>query len=570
MQYKLIGKNDYLINPIETILHNRGIKNIEDFLNVNLKHTYHYSKLKNIDMAVKCLLKHLQNNNIIFIQIDSDFDGFSSASLLYNYIKLIYPQSNIIWEVPEGKEHGIDIDKINDNVSLVIIPDAGSNDLEQHKILKERGIDCLILDHHKIDKKESTDAIIVNNQIGNYPNHELSGVGVVYKFCQALDDELNMQYADNFLDLVACGNIADVMDLRSLETRYYVLKGLKNINNPFLKELFVKQSYSTKGIINIINCAFYIAPLVNACVRFGTQEEKENMFKAFIGSNETLPYKKRGTKEEIQQPITEAMARICTNIKARQNRERDKNLIVLEERIQEKKLLENKILIIDVTNILEKTLTGLVAGQLAEKYKRPVILLRYNEKKNHYGGSARGYEKGVIKNIQQFLLDSHKFLYALGHPNACGIGITFDNIIKANDIFNEKLKDVVFEDIYDVDFIIPSNNINKEFILNMNKYSNIWGGGIDEPLICFSGIIIIANDVAILGKEQNTIKFTYRDIEFIKFNCNEEQINNIKNTAKTVEVDIVGRCGVNEYKGNISAQVIISDFNVKKTKKFVF
>lgn len=569
MQYKLISKNDYLINPMETILHNRGIENIEEFLNVNKNHTYHYSKLKNIDKAVECLLTHLQNNNIIFIQIDADCDGFTSSALLYNYIKLIYPNSNILWNVPEGKEHGIILEKIPENVSLVIIPDGGTNDYKQHKELREKGIDCLILDHHET-KRESKDAIIVNNQIANYPNTQLSGVGVTYKFCQALDDKLNMKYADNFLDLVALGNIADVMDLRSLETRYYVLNGLKNINNPFIQALLEKQSFSTKGIVNIINMAFYVAPLINACVRFGTQEEKENMFKAFIGSNETLPYKKRGQKEEIQQPIPEAMARICTNVKARQNRERDKNLEVIEERIQEKQLFNNKILIVDVTEILEQTLTGLVATQLAEKYKRPVILLRFNAEKNHYGGSARGYEKGVIKDIKQYLLDSNKFIYALGHPNACGIGITFDKIIEANNLFNNQLKDIEFDDIYDVDFVIPSSGINKDLVLNINKYSDIWGGGIDEPLIAFTGMIIIVNDIALIGKEQNTMKFTYRDIEFIKFNCKETEIAKIKNNGKTIEIDVVGRCKVNDYKGNVTAQVMISDFNVKQTKKFVF
>lgn len=569
MQFKLIGKNDYLINPMETILHNRGIENVEEFLNVNQDHTYHYSKLKNIDKAIDCLLKHLQNNNIIFIQVDADCDGFTSSALLYSYIKLIYPNSNILWNVPEGKEHGIILDKMPENVSLIIVPDGGSNDYKQHKQLKEKGIECLVLDHHET-KKESTDAIIVNNQIAGYPNSQLSGVGIVYKFCQALDNKLNVKYADRFLDLVALGNIADVMDLRSLETRYYVLKGLKNINNPFIKALLEKQSYSTKGIVNIINMAFYVAPLINACVRFGTQEEKENMFKAFIGSDETLPYKKRGSKEEIQQSIAEAMARICTNIKARQNRERDKNLEVIEERIKEKNLLNNKILIVDVTEILEQTLTGLVATQLAEKYKRPVILLRFNAEKNHYGGSARGYKKGVIKDVKQFLLDSNKFLYALGHPNACGIGITFNNIIEVNDIFNKHLKDVLFEDVYDVDFILPANGINKDFVFNINKYGDIWGGGIDEPLIAFTGMIVITDDIALIGKEQNTIKFTYRDIEFIKFNCKEEQITNIKNNGKTIEIDLVGRCKINEFKGNISAQVMISDFNVKQTRKFVF
>ena len=569
MQYKLLGKNDYLMNPMNVILHNRNIENIEEFLNVNKNHTYHYSRLKNIDKAINCLLSHLENNNIIFIQIDADFDGFSSSALLYNYIKLIYPNSNIIWAIPEGKEHGVIIEKIPENVSLVIIPDAGSNQFKEHKILKEKGIECIVLDHHQVEK-ESENAIIVNNQICDYPNKYFSGVGIVFKFCEALDEKLNVNFANNFLDLVACGNIADVMDLRSLETRYYVLEGLRKINNPFILSLLEKQSYSTKGIINIISIAFYIAPLINACVRFGTQEEKENMFKAFIGSDETLPYKKRGETEEIQQHITEAMARICVNVRAKQNRERDKNLQVIEERIKEKNLLNNKILIVDVTEILESTLTGLVATQLAEKYKRPVILLRYNEKKNHFGGSARGYDKGVIKDVKQFLLDSKKFLYALGHPNACGIGITFNNIIEVNDLFNKQLKDVVFEDIYDVDFVLPVSGINKDFVLSINKYGDIWGGGIDEPLIAFTGMIIITDDVAILGKEKNTIKFTYRDIEFIKFNCKEEQIDNIKNNGKTVEIDVVGRCKVNEYKGNVSAQVMISDFNVKQTKKFVF
>jgi len=70
MQFRLSGKNDYLINPVETVLKNRGIDNIEEFLNVNQKHTFHYSLLKNIGKAVECLLSHLQNDNVIFIQID--------------------------------------------------------------------------------------------------------------------------------------------------------------------------------------------------------------------------------------------------------------------------------------------------------------------------------------------------------------------------------------------------------------------------------------------------------------------------------------------------------------------
>jgi len=570
MQYKLIGtKNDYLINPMQVILNNRGIENIEEFLNVNENHINHYSLLNNIDKAVQCLLTHLKNNNIIYLQVDSDVDGYSSASLLYNYIKRIYTESNLMFRVHIGKEHGVVPEEVPNDVSLVIIADAGSNQYNELKQLKDRGIECLVLDHHECDT-ESKNAIIVNNQMCEYPNKNFSGVGICYKFCQAIDEELGYYgLADEYLDLVALGNIADVIDMRSLETRYYTLKGLQNIKNPFLKALFEKQNFSTKGIINIINTAFYIAPLINACVRFGSNEDKENMFKAFIGSNETIPYKKRGATEEIQEPISQAMARICTNIKARQNTARDKSLVVIEDRISEKNLLSNKILIVDVTEILEHTLTGLVASQLANKYKRPILLLRYNEKDGTYGGSARGYEKGVIKDFKQLITDTNKFIYASGHSGAFGFSVTSENIVAVNESLNNELQDIVFEDIFDVDFIVPVNSLNKDFVLSIDKYSDLWSHGIEEPLIAFTGINISTNDIAIMGEKQNTIKIKYKDIDFIKFFCTEEEVISVKE-GNTIELDIVGKCKSNSYNGSTTAQVVISDFNIKKSRKFVF
>ena len=104
-------------------------------------------------------------------------------------------------------------------MDLLIVPDAGSNDYKEHKILSDRGVEVIVLDHHEADKI-STDAIIVNNQFHNYPNKGLSGVGVVYKFCQVLDDTLGVKYADLFLDLVAIGLVGDMMSLLDFETKH--------------------------------------------------------------------------------------------------------------------------------------------------------------------------------------------------------------------------------------------------------------------------------------------------------------------------------------------------------------
>ena len=80
------------------------------------------------------------------------------------------------------------MDYINSHdFNLILVPDAGSNDYEAHAELKQKGMDIIILDHHLADKI-SEDAYVVNNQLSDYPNKELSGVGVTYQFCKYLDN----------------------------------------------------------------------------------------------------------------------------------------------------------------------------------------------------------------------------------------------------------------------------------------------------------------------------------------------------------------------------------------------
>lgn len=96
------------------------------------------------------------------------------------------------------------MNEIDTTYSLVIIPDAGSNDSIECTSLKQKGINIIILDHHLCDVK-NPDAIVINNQLSDYPNKELSGVGVVWQFCRYIDSLMNTGYAENYLDLVALG-----------------------------------------------------------------------------------------------------------------------------------------------------------------------------------------------------------------------------------------------------------------------------------------------------------------------------------------------------------------------------
>lgn len=207
------GSRNDLLDPIGTIMENRGVKDYKTYMNLDDSCLNSPWELDNMEDAVRLLNKHIWNKSIISILVDCDVDGFTSASMMFQYLKTIgyFGKINVLHH--SGKEHGLSKEiEVPPETTLLIIPDAGSNDVEQCKELREKGIDILILDHHICDR-ENPYAVIVNNQNGTYPNKELSGAGVVYKFLQAVDEYNWTDVADRYLDLVAVGNIGDVMDI---------------------------------------------------------------------------------------------------------------------------------------------------------------------------------------------------------------------------------------------------------------------------------------------------------------------------------------------------------------------
>ena len=395
MKYKLkeLSNNDYsdLINMETNLLKIRGIENPNDYLHISDKYEIDYNKLNNkqntIQEAVQCLLTHINNNDTIFTIADSDQDGVCSFTELYLYLKNQFPNINLQYAIHTGKQHGISEDiKIPNDTKLLIVTDGGSNDYEQHKILKDKGIDIIILDHHDADKI-SENAIVINNQLCDYPNKQLCGAGIVYKFLKALDDELWIDEADKYLDLVALGLIGDSMNVSEMETKYYIEKGLNQITNKQFKALLEKQEYYTKGVININNIAFYIVPLVNAIIRCGKQDEKQLLYKGFIEEYDEFDYKPKGKDTKvIKEDIYTRVARLCANTKSRQDKMRDKAVKEISEFIETNNKLNDKVLVINCNNKYGRNLTGVIAMKIADKYNRPCVLLN-KTKDNIYRGN---------------------------------------------------------------------------------------------------------------------------------------------------------------------------------------
>ena len=294
------------------------------------------------------------------------------------------------------------MDYINShNFDLILIPDAGSNDYEAHAALRKKDIDIIILDHHLADYV-SEDAIVVNNQLSNYPNKELSGVGVVYQFCRFLDSKLKTDYANNYLDLVALGLTGDMMSLTSIETKHLIMKGFEpeNIHNPYIYEMWQKNKFKLGEHITSIDAAFYIVPMINAVQRSGTIEEKELLFKAMLKHNafEMIPSNKRGHVAGEMERLVDQAIRMSTNVKNRQTRAQDTEMDRLESLIETNHMMNHKVLLFTLDNNLDRNIAGLIANKLANKYQRPCcITIKVDDT---YQGSARGYEMTGVTNFK--------------------------------------------------------------------------------------------------------------------------------------------------------------------------
>ena len=580
MQYRLYeNANNDTSNILKEVLKNRGIDDYYTYLDLDESVVIPYQKLDNIENAVDLFMNHFNNKNKIGVLVDEDPDGFCSASMMYLYIKRMdenYPVEYILHK--RAKAHGLSDDVIIPNgIKLLIIPDAGTNDYEECKELSEQGVDILILDHHE-KEEDNPYALIINNQMSDsYPNKCLCGAGVVYRFLQALDDENWNEFADDYLDLCALANVSDVMDMRSFETRYLTDLGLLNINNKCFKALIDAQNYSMNGKVNIHNIQWYITPILNGMIRIGSQEEKELLFRAFIEQDEFFEYKKRATKdkpaETIQESIYDRAARLCKNAKSRQDKQKEKSVEQIAE-IAQSIPFDDKVVMIDTSDILDTGLTGVVAIKIAEMFNKPCILLnKFLDKKTGkitYGGSARNVNHSPIESFKDIVNSTNVFNFGKGHANAFGVNLDLDKKDEAINVMNNILRDIEYDSTYRVDFILDIEDVDIKLITELARFEDIVCQGIEEPMLAVENISLTKDCFEIFGKNEDTISFTIDEIKYIQFKCKEgnplyDWIQNAWDENDSVTFNIVGKPSINEYNGVRTPQIIIEDVVVIDT-----
>lgn len=570
MQYKLLGENKKN-NFIETIFLNRGIKR-EDcsrYLYTTDKDINDYKLLDNIKEGCILLKKHLANKDTILFIVDPDVDGITSSATLWNFIKNhIDKDAKLIYLVHEQKQHGLsDLMELveKEHPALVIAPDSSSNDYLEHEELSKKNVDILVIDHHDCEEY-SKFATVINNQLSkNYPNKMLSGAGVTWQFIRAYNDYfLNGQVDCNYyLDLVALGNVADLMSLTSVETKHIIHKGFYNIRNKMFLDLFSAQSYSMKGNVSPTTVGWYIAPLLNAVCRAGTIDEKRNLFLAFLEENKNLrvPSTKRGHLEGDIELFTTQQTRTAQNIRNRQNKVVEDKMTYIENLINSRKLYEHKLLLILIPEEeIPQQIVGLVANKIAGKYKQPTLILR--EIDDTYSGSGRNFGNSPIEDFRKELEESGLSIFAEGHASAFGFAIKKDKMDDLIKYFDEKWKDVTFEPCSYVDFEFDYNKEPETVaraisdIADLEKY-NLWGKDMAEPLIVIKNLPVSNLNIRLMGKKKDTIRIDENGFNIMIFKSNEDTFEELQKYGK---INVIANCNLNVWNGNKTYQIFLKEY----------
>jgi len=601
MKYKLIKEIDPNLSPIQVILFNRGIKlsEIHHYLNTtdeDINNAEMFGKDK-LDLATLELAKAIQNNKDTLVLVDCDCDGYTAAAILINYLYDLFPsfvENHLKYYLHEDKTHGLSdcMDYIEDNnFELIIIPDAASNDYEYHKKLKEEGKTIIILDHHEAPKV-SEDAIIINNQLSDYPNKQLSGAGVVWQFCRHFDKIRGGFNADQYIDLAALGNCGDMMSLKSIETKHIITKGFRNenIKNPFIYGMAEKNSYSLGNKITPIGAAFYIVPFINSMVRSGTLEEKEILFKSMLKSEafKEIPSNKRGHALGETEKLIDQALRTATNVKSRQTREQEKGMTLVEDMIIKNNMMEHKVLLFLLEpGQIDPNIAGLIANKIMAKYQRPTLMLIKCEVLNpnivltsnppkpyyeiYYRGSARGYSKSGIDNFKDICQETGLVEYAEGHQNAFGISIKREYIDKFIELTDITLKDLQSEPLYYVDYIFKGVDVTPNVILEIAGLNDIWGQDMDESLICVENLKVTKENLTLMSPDKKpTLKIILPNkLCFIKFGSSQEEYEKLLSDGY-IEINIIGKCNANEWNGNVTPQILIEDYEIIGQSKYNF
>lgn len=503
IKYKINQLSD---DVIESVLLSRNLTNdmVNNLLLSNEKNYEPSENYPNIHKAYERIMKAVEDNELIYILLDPDCDGFCSGGIIFDFLYSFLEHDEICYLIHEKKRksHGIDeeiFNKIKEKpCGLLLCPDSSSSDSGWHKKIYELGCDIVVMDHHIYDEEEVFyKSIIVNNQCKDVNNQCGSGALVTKKVVDYICKMEGMNIGSYYNDLVAISLVSDVCDLRNLENRYYLNVGSKveNITNDLIKTFVNK--LKIKDRMTITDMSFNMINKINVIIRSGSYSEVESLFESMIGSRETVNYKYKG--KTFEESIQSSIIRIGNRLGQRQ-----RNLIkkTIQEGMHTLTNEQDSILILD-GKYIDNKISGLLATKLCNEYKKCTMVL--SEHDGILSGSCRGYGVDSLNDLCKI---SGLCISVEGHQNAFGLNLLKSNLGEFIKFMNTKIGENRTSDEVEVDYIYY-NNIPLNDLLDVGDLENLWCSPyIPRPKFIIKDMKIDSNKIIKRG-----INLSYKDDE---------------------------------------------------------
>jgi single-stranded-DNA-specific exonuclease len=309
---------------------------------------------------------------------DYDCDGMTAAAIMTEVLTAL--DGDVATFIGSRFEGGYGVSPpaverlIASGASLVVTCDCGSSDHEALARLRERGIDCVVIDHHLVPSEPLPALAFLNPHRPDcgFPFKGLASCGLALSVGAAVRSALGRVFdLKSLLDLVAIGTIADVAPLTG-DNRALVRAGLALLGEakrPGLRALYDLAGVAAGAPLAADDVAFRIAPRLNAPGRLGSPEPALRLLlernreraETLAASLESLSLERRALQDRM---LDEALAEI------REERYDERSAIVVGR------------------EGWGSGIVGIVAGRLADRFARPVAVVGFE--RGHGRGSVRG------------------------------------------------------------------------------------------------------------------------------------------------------------------------------------
>jgi len=533
-------------NRIEQqILFNRGYLtevNVSEFLDPGAFIEADPYLIKEMKEAVSRINRALEEDQEIIIYGDYDADGVTGTALLAEALREVGAFVNVYFPDRFAEGYGLNhraVERIAaSNAKLLITVDCGVRDIEEVAHATKLGLDVIITDHH-IQGNALPEAFALLNPHRtetSYPYEGLAGVGVAYKFAQAIFREKGLPASKEkaLLDFVAIGTVADMVPLTD-ENRALVKMGLHVLNSSpriGIKALINVSGYREGGI-DSTSIGFGLGPRLNAAGRV----------QSALTAYELLVAKNPQTASDIAKELEQL-----------NNKRKQLTLDVVERAIETFKRSDIESILLVAEPDFHEGVVGLAASRICDEFYRPAIVGKVGE--SHTRASARsipGFHITEALEKCSDLLDRFG-----GHEAAAGFSVRNENFQELQKrlvaIAEQELGDEELVSTLAIDSKAEFNELG-EGIMKFIDLLQPCGQGNHWPIFYTEQVQV--RDSRLVGADKSHLKMTLRKSS-ISFDAIAFRIGDIIERLPEF-IDIAYRLERNSYLGYESLQLNIVD-----------